>query len=358
MKNQIPVVMFFKKALLFLFMATFIISCRDSENSIDSKAEEDRFEVLISFIENNYDFVNSPESPAAVNAAEVYRMFDENIHIIDVRTPGEFKEGRVPGAVNIPLAEILDYFENKITPPSFEKIYLFSRDHQESMIANGALRMLGYDNTYNVRWGMSSWNSKYADRDWATFIGSDLVSELTTEPYSKNEPGPYPIVLSKYTDGYDILRERVAALLQKPYTDFLITAQEVMASPDDYYLINYWGQRDYDIAHLKGAIQYAPRRSLKRSTYLNTLPTDKTIVLYCYSNSTTPIVIAYFDILGYNVKTIVHGANSFMHDVLAEKIRSYFSYRVVNDFPIETDEDSFLEHDIKEPIISVPEGGC
>lgn len=345
-------------ALIILILFT-LLSCNSKKESEKVADNSDKFDVLIEYIENNHDFINSPESPAAINSIEVYQMLNDNIHIIDVRSPEEFNEGRVPGAVNVQNKDLIDYFENQIDPDSFEKIMLYSKDHQESMFANGVLRMLGYTNTFNVRWGMASWNSQFAEDSWEKAISSELSGYTTDEGFPKNEHGDYPVVISEFNNGYDILRERAKKLLSKDYREFLVSAREVVDNPDKYYIVNYFPKEDYEAIHLINAVQYDQRTSLKRETELNTLPTDKTIALYCYSNSTTPIVAAYLFILGYDVVTIEYGANGFMYDKLVEIIgRSFFSENVVNDFPIETDDDTGMDFEIEETGFVVPEGGC
>ncbi len=348
-----------KRYYLVFLIPLLITGCtrkRESPKRID---QEDKFEVLISYIEKHHDFINSPESPAAMNAEEVYQKLHENIHIIDVRSAEEYRKGRVPGAVNVPISEIIHYFEEVIDPSSFDMIFLFSKDHQESMFANGVLRMLGYTNTFNIRWGMAGWNSAYASEAWEEALSDDLANLLTTKGYPKNEPGDYPVIRSAYSQGFDILRERSQKLLSVDYRELLITAKEVVSAPEKYYLINYWPMKDYKTGHLPNAVQYDQRTSLKREAYLNTLPTDRTIVLYCYSNSTTPVVAAYLHILGYDVKTIAYGTNGFMYNELIERIgKSFFSKRVVNDFPIETDEGVIGEPNQEEIKFVAPEGGC
>jgi rhodanese-related sulfurtransferase len=38
--------------------------------------------------------------------AEAHRLVEAGARLVDVRTPGEFAGGHLPGAVNVPLAEI------------------------------------------------------------------------------------------------------------------------------------------------------------------------------------------------------------------------------------------------------------
>ena len=41
-------------------------------------------------------------------AEELEQALAEGVQLVDVRTPGEFGEGHVPGAVNVPLEQISD----------------------------------------------------------------------------------------------------------------------------------------------------------------------------------------------------------------------------------------------------------
>ena len=41
-----------------------------------------------------------------VGSAEMQALIDQGVRVIDVRTPGEFAAGRIPGAENVPVNEI------------------------------------------------------------------------------------------------------------------------------------------------------------------------------------------------------------------------------------------------------------
>lgn len=70
----------------------------------------------------------------------------ENIAVVDVRTPGEFAQGHIPGAVNIPVDQIAD------RPPDVEKdtvIVLYCLSGGRSGTAFRALKRLEFAHIVN-----------------------------------------------------------------------------------------------------------------------------------------------------------------------------------------------------------------
>ena len=83
---------------------------------------------------------------------ELKKLIDEGAYIVDVRTPGEFSEGSVKGAVNIPLDDLsdnLDKFEGK------NGIVVFCRSGARSGSAKSILEQNGFENVIN---GISAGN--------------------------------------------------------------------------------------------------------------------------------------------------------------------------------------------------------
>ncbi len=73
--------------------------------------------------------------------------------LIDVRTPGEFAEGHVPGAKNIPLDQVLSRIDEL---PDGEEVYLVCRSGSRSARAAAALSAKGLK-TVNVKGGTMAW---------------------------------------------------------------------------------------------------------------------------------------------------------------------------------------------------------
>ncbi|HNU88089.1 MAG TPA: rhodanese-like domain-containing protein [Ferruginibacter sp.] len=79
-------------------------------------------------------------------SADLKEIIGKDAFLVDVRTPGEFAGGSVPGAVNIPLDMIpsqLAKFKGK------EQIIVFCKSGMRSGQAKGILESNGFKNVVN-----------------------------------------------------------------------------------------------------------------------------------------------------------------------------------------------------------------
>lgn len=73
---------------------------------------------------------------------------------LDVREPGEYKSGHVPGMKNIPLSQLSRRL-NEI--PKGSEVYLMCRSGHRSVQAARILKGAGYENIINVAGGITAW---------------------------------------------------------------------------------------------------------------------------------------------------------------------------------------------------------
>jgi phage shock protein E len=93
----------------------------------------------------NPDKSTSVQTPAVSSAPEDTTKA-KNIFFVDVRTPGEFSQGSVTGAVNIPLDQVpsrISEFKGK------EEIVVFCRSGNRSGQAKAILEQNGITNVVN-----------------------------------------------------------------------------------------------------------------------------------------------------------------------------------------------------------------
>lgn len=77
-------------------------------------------------------------------ATEIYER--TNALLIDVRTPEEYRENHIEGAVNIPVYEI-DNIKNEIIDPN-KVILVYCKTGKRSKIVKQILTQNGYKNVY------------------------------------------------------------------------------------------------------------------------------------------------------------------------------------------------------------------
>lgn len=86
-----------------------------------------------------------------VGPHQLYQALDQGALIVDVRTPEEFAQGHVPGAVNLPLQEIAAWADKL---PKDKPVYLYCRSGNRSRQAAEYLKKKGYTNLYNLEGGV------------------------------------------------------------------------------------------------------------------------------------------------------------------------------------------------------------
>lgn len=80
---------------------------------------------------------------------------DENAVLLDVRTPGEFNDGFIEGAINIDIMS--PYFNERISELDKSKTYyVYCRSGGRSGQACSVMSNLGFK-TYNLAGGIMSW---------------------------------------------------------------------------------------------------------------------------------------------------------------------------------------------------------
>lgn len=335
MKNKIiPII-------LSVVLAFALAGCTSGETPKDSQSssETDEFGLMLDYLELTGNYLNSDKVPSMITAQSLYNNLGQNIYIIDIRNENDFAMGHIPGAKNIPTKDLLNHFENRITPTSFSHIVISCYSGQSGGYVTALLRLLGYNNVYNLKFGMSAWNMEYAKAKWLKNLSNTYADSLEKQANRKHEITPYPKLNTGEKTGLEILRSRVAELLEKGYKSKTIKAEKVFENTEKYYTICYWPEKKYYHGHIPGAIQYTPKKSLARDTFLNTLPTDQTIVTYCNAGQHSAFVTAYLNLLGYDAKSLKFGVNSFMNGLLVERgIKEWhaFTEKNVMDFPIET----------------------
>lgn len=328
------------KHLIIIILAIFTLAaCQTADHTKKIDVEkEDRFNIVMNYLESNGNFINSPTVPSIISAKKLYQYLDKNTLVIDTRKEPHYQQAHIPGAVHVPFSNLIDYFEQKIDPASFDIIAIACYSGQSAGFATSLLRLMGHDNVYSLKWGMSSWGEQFADMKWNKKTSNKYIDQITTESAPKADFGAYPKIMSGDTIAYNIIRKRAKKMLKNGYPHYGIKNNVLFEQPGSFYIINYWPKKLYAKGHIPGAIQYDPKKSLGRTSFLKTLPTDKTVVTYCFTGQHSAYVTAYLALIGYDAKSLLYGANGFMHQKLVNDIGHAFSEKQVMDYPTSQDQ--------------------
>lgn len=315
---------------IFIFSTVLFSSFTSMDNSRLNPPDE--FETLVNYLETNNNFING-ELPI-IMAEEVKKNFkNTKYHIIDIRSEGWFDYGHIKNAANVNSADLLTYFESTINPTDFDKIVLVCYSGQSAAYYASLLRIAGYGNVYNMKWGMSSWREDFADNSWSKNVKNDFADKLETVENAKPEKGSHPILNTGKIGAENILKTRLEKLFATPYKEFIVKSLEIFENPDNYYIVNYNSADKYSSGHIPGAVNYEPT-SLSITTSLLTLPTDKKVVVYEATGQKSAYIIAYLNVLGYETGNVAYGENSFMNGVLKEKGLDAFTKKEINMYPV------------------------
>lgn len=298
-------------SILALFLA--FTSCEKDEDAAVNESE-----VLATYLESTdsplmKDFVNT-DMPTIMPASEVKTLnATGQVYIIDIRSDADFATGHIKNAHNVVLADVLTHIAAVDLTP-YTKVAIVCYSGQSAGYAASLLRIMGYDKVFSMKWGMCSWHEDFASK-WTNTItnGNAYATQFTTDTTAKGDIGEMPELTTGKTTGQDILDARVESVLLDGFAS--ISNADVFANPANYYIVNYWPADHYaNPGHIPGAMQYTPKESMKLATDLKTLPTDKPVVLYCYTGQTSAYLTAYLRLLGYDAKSLLYGTNGMIYD--------------------------------------------
>lgn len=275
--------------------------------------------LLLKNLKENGDYVNSKNYPSLIKASIVNESLGKNILVIDLRSSKEFSEGHIKGAVNKRFEDLPVYFETGIKPFEYDKIILVSEDGQVSSYTTSLLRLMGYGNVYSMRWGMSAWNKKYAIEGWLKGVSAKHESALETKVNERTASLGMPELNTGLSTGAEIGISRAKKLFDEGTADILVSADEVFSNPQKYYIINLERKDKYEDGHIPGAVRYKPEGTLGYPEELSSIPTGKTIVVYCGTGHNSGFATAYLRLFGYDARTLRYGNNGFMYDKMVKQ---------------------------------------
>jgi phage shock protein E len=108
----------------------------------------------------------APDPVAPIGAAELLAReaaSDPALAVLDVRTPAEYAEGHVPGAINVPHDEVEARLA-ELAPLRDKELVVYCKSGRRAAIALELLQKHGYTRLRHLDGDMQGWTAAGADR--------------------------------------------------------------------------------------------------------------------------------------------------------------------------------------------------
>ncbi|TXK73617.1 rhodanese-like domain-containing protein [Mesonia sp. HuA40] len=87
---------------------------------------------------------------------------DKNAVLLDVRTPEEFEEGFIPGAILANIQEPQEFMNSTQELDKSKNFYVYCKSGGRSTQACQIMDQLGFSSTFNLEGGFSIWEGEVA----------------------------------------------------------------------------------------------------------------------------------------------------------------------------------------------------
>ena len=240
-------------------------------------------------------FANLPEDKHMIFPPELFEKMDagEEMLIIDIRTAEDYAEGHLKGAVNVPYATV---GENVEKIPDDIQIYIHCYTGQTGSQSTVLLNVAGKQVT-NIQGG---WKK-------------GIIVEENYENYIETEPhelpgGEYPVDPA--------IAEAVADFSAKApgdaHANFNFPPEElaelIEAGDVPYTILSVRKAEDYAQGHIEGAVNIPYGPGIQDQ--LAGLPTDKPVIVYCYTGQSGSQTMTILRLLGYEAYNLNGGMGS------------------------------------------------
>jgi len=305
-------------SLLLIALVVFFIACESTtEPKEDPKTE---FE-LITEVGNEYftDYTNAAGAGVNISISDLYNLLTDgdtsnDPYIMDFRSATIYAERHIIGAVNVTY-DTLVALVNDGTIPIDRPIVNVCYSGQGASAATAFLNMLGYQ-AQNLLFAYCGVDTSITSATgWVSKTAADEFTNLETTTNTTTTTYDFPILETGETTADEIIKSRYTYIRENSWTS--VSLDDLLNNPNDYFILNYWTAAHYaNPGHIPGAYQFEPNSSLKTDEMLNLLPTDKTIVVYCYTGQTSNQVVTYLRMLGYDAASLSYGVNGFAYHAL------------------------------------------
>lgn len=219
----------------------------------------------------------------------------DDMFILDIRQPDVYAEGHIKGAVNAPWGTAISDNLDKI--PADKPLYVYCYTGQTAGQTVALLNFAGFE-AYSVNLGWNLGISKAAGVEAVTETEASVFDDSISTEIDAD-------MMAAVTDYF----EGLAGVSDTIYKNYKISEDNLKQLVDDedrgIYILSVRGAADYAAGHIARAYNIPWAAGMQES--FNTLPMDKTIVVYCYTGQTAGQTTAALRMLGYDAVSLNGG---------------------------------------------------
>jgi len=250
--------------------------------------------------------------PVVMTADKLYETLNDgdpanDPFILDVRKPEDFAKGSIKGSVNIYFYDLFKP-ENLAKLPKDKPIITACYTGHTASMASLALNAMGYNATA-LKWSMMGWSKDDAllgankrfpaeQKDYPLDMAAVVLSAAGKTPTVSTGKTALADMIAFQADKYLASGKPVVMTVDKLY--------EVLNDGDpanDPFVLDVRKPEDYAKGHIKGAANIY-FYELFKSDNLAKLPTNKPIIVACYTGHTASMSSLYLNALGYDAAAL------------------------------------------------------
>jgi len=249
-------------------------------------------------------FANFADDRNMISVAKLLEKLGagEDVLIIDIRRADDYAAGHLKGAVNVPYGAAVA--ENLELIPDDVMVYVNCYSGQTSSQTVSLLRTAG-KYAINIQGGWKAISSAE---------GVDAYTETTENTFDGTKYEVADEIEKAITDYY-------AAATSNTYGSFNFPASAakelVEAESDAYTFLSVRSADDYAAGHIPGAINIPFGKNMQES--FSQIPTDKPVIVYCYSGQTSSQTLGILRLLGFEAYSLTGGSNGDAGELMTEQ---------------------------------------
>ena len=218
-------------------------------------------------------------------------LIESELVLLDVREVSEYEAGHIDGAFNVPIRELGNNLN--LLPDLDAEIIVICQGGARAMLAQAALRVLGYDNAVTLQGGMGAW----VGEDFPTTVDPFVPEAAEAPEINEDIFAAVNTYFTEIPDGFGLIR-----------ADALNT--ELIENPD-LILIDTRSPEEWERGYIAGT-EFIWINEFMANRDMWPADMDAEIVVYCGSSYRAGIATVMLELMGYaNVRNLVGGINAW-----------------------------------------------